>query len=410
MAEGRLPANLLRFVRLLRELGLPVGPHRALLLGEALGHVSIVRRGDFYHAGRSCLIYRQQDLAEFDRAFEAFWREHPQGGIPLTVPGRAQRQATPSDPAIPGELHSGIDPQASAAVAPLAYSAAEALRHKDFAELSAEELEAVARQMRRMDWRLGQHPGRRWRAGRGPLPDHRHTLRASLRFGGEPLLWAHRRPRPRLRPLVVLADVSGSMQPYARPLLQFLYGLSHGLDHPPEVFVFSTRLTRITRPLRRRGPQQALEGLDREIRDWSGGTRLGEALRHFNLHWARRVLSRGALLVVISDGLDRGDPALVGRELARLQRSCWRLMWLNPLLGSPDYEPLAQGMRAALPYVDDFLPCHNLDSLEAAAGLLRWAAEPARPQSASRPRRARPPASVPRRTARPQVSERLDRT
>jgi uncharacterized protein with von Willebrand factor type A (vWA) domain len=196
-------------------------------------------------------------------------------------------------------------------------------------------------------------------------------------------VWALRGPRPKLRRLVLLADVSGSMQPYLRLLLQFLFGLSHGLERPPEVFVFSTRLTRITRPLRLRGAEQALQEVYREVLDWSGGTRIGEALRQFNLHWARRVLSGGAVVAILSDGLDRGQTEQLSLEVARLQRSCWRLMWLNPLSGSPDYEPLAQGMRAALPFVDDFLPTNNLASLEAVALQLQSAA--ARPQ----PRRNR---------------------
>jgi len=160
-------------------------------------------------------------------------------------------------------------------------------------------------------------------------------------------------------------------------LLQFLYGLASGLDRPPEIFVFSTRLTRINRALRSQDAEQALGGVFQEVLDWAGGTRIGEALRQFNLHWARRVLSRGAVVAIISDGLDRGQTELLRSEAARLQRSCWRLMWLNPLLGSPDYEPLAQGMRAVLPFVDDFLPVNNLASLEELAlHLHRAAAHP----------------------------------
>jgi uncharacterized protein with von Willebrand factor type A (vWA) domain len=196
-------------------------------------------------------------------------------------------------------------------------------------------------------------------------------------------VWALRQPRPKFRPLVVLADVSGSMEPYSRVLLEFLYGLAHGLDQPPEIFVFSTRLTRITRALRSQGAEQALRGVFREVLDWSGGTRIGEALRQFNLHWARRVVSGGAVVAIISDGLDRGQTELLRSEVARLQRSCWRLMWLNPLLGSPDYEPLAQGMRAALPFVDDFLPANNLARLEELALQLQRAA--ARQAKAGRP-------------------------
>lgn len=372
--------NIQRFVQLLRDLGLPVDPHRTLLLGEALEHVQFTLRSEFYHAARSCLIYRQQDLAEFDRAFEAFWRRRWQGGIPLTVPGPSRQRASDSTAAAGVSPLSTSELQPSESVGPLAYSAAEVLRRKDFAELTREELEAVAQLMRRLIWRLGERPGRRLRPGSGSLPDYRRTFRSSLRHGGEPLVWALRGPRPKLRRLVLLADISGSMQPYLRMLLQFLFGLSHGLDRPPEVFVFSTRLTRITRPLRIRGAEQALREVYREVPDWSGGTRIGEALRQFNLGWARRVLSGGAVVAILSDGLDRGQPGQLSRELSRLQRSCWRLMWLNPLSGSPDYEPLAQGMRAALPFVDDFLPANNLASLEAVALQLQSAARLPRPR------------------------------
>jgi len=361
MPDGRLLRNILHFVRLLRDLGLQVDPHRARLFAQALAQVGVAEQSDFYFAARSCLIYRQQDLADFDRAFEAFWRSRFRGGIPLTLPARPRRRAAESGPADGRVPSAGIEPEP---VGPLAYSAAEALRRKDFSELTAEELDQVRRLMRKTAWRLGEHPGRRQRAGKGRLPDHRRTFRSSLRYGGEPLVWALRRPRPKLRPLVVLADVSGSMEPYSRVLLQFLYGLANGLDRPPEIFVFSTRLSRITRALRSQDAEQALGGVLQEVLDWSGGTRIGEALRQFNLHWARRVLSRGAAVAIISDGLDRGQTELLRSEVARLQRSCWRLMWLNPLLGSPDYEPLAQGMRAALAFVDDFLPANNLANLE----------------------------------------------
>jgi hypothetical protein len=234
--------------------------------------------------------------------------------------------------------------------------------------------------MRKTAWRLGLHPGRRQRAGKGRLPDYRRTLRSSLRYGGEPLVWALRQPRPKYRPLVVLADVSGSMEPYSRMLLQFLYGLANGLDQPPEIFVFSTRLSRITRALQSQDAEQALRGVFQDVLDWSGGTRIGEALRQFNLHWARRVLFRGTVVAIISDGLDRGQTELLRSEVARLQRSCWRLMWLNPLLGSLDYEPLAQGMRTVLPFVDDFLPVNNLARLEELALQLRGATAGPRPR------------------------------
>ena len=379
-ADGRLLRNVLHFVRLLRDLGLQVDPHRARLFGQALAQVGVAERSDFYFAARSCLIYRQQDLADFDRAFEVFWRSRFRGGIPLTLPARPRRRAAESGSAENKVISAGIESGLTQGVGPLAYSAAETLRQRDFSELTAEELDQVKRLMRKTAWRLGLHPGRRQRAGKGRLPDYRRTLRSSLRYGGEPLVWALRQPRPKYRPLVVLADVSGSMEPYSRMLLQFLYGLANGLDQPPEIFVFSTRLSRITRALQSQDAEQALRGVFQEVLDWSGGTRIGEALRQFNLHWARRVLFRGTVVAIISDGLDRGQTELLRSEVARLQRSCWRLMWLNPLLGSLDYEPLAQGMRTVLPFVDDFLPVNNLARLEELALQLRGATAGPRPR------------------------------
>jgi uncharacterized protein with von Willebrand factor type A (vWA) domain len=186
----------------------------------------------------------------------------------------------------------------------------------------------------------------------------------NLRYGGELLDWAERQPKVKPRPLVIIADVSGSMERYTRLLLLFTYGLAKALEQKVEAFVFSTRLTRITRQLKERNLDRALREVSRAVPDWSGGTRIGEALRTFNFEWGRRVLSGGALTLVISDGWDCGDVGLLGDEIARLQRSSRRLIWLNPLLGSPEYEPLTRGIQAAIPHIDDFLPVHNLASLE----------------------------------------------
>jgi len=184
-----------------------------------------------------------------------------------------------------------------------------------------------------------------------------------------PLELRWRNPKERMRPLVLICDISGSMDRYARLLLRFVHALEHGLD-AVEVFVFGTRLTRITRELRRRDVDQAIADVVATVDDWSGGTRIGEAIKDFNYQWSRRVLRSGATVVVISDGWDRGDPWLLGAEMAKLQRSCRRVIWLNPLLGAPGYQPLTQGIRAALPFVDHFLPIHNLRSLEGLAQLL----------------------------------------
>jgi hypothetical protein len=244
------------------------------------------------------------------------------------------------------------------------YSERDSLRKRDFADLSDEELEEVRRLISELVWKLGERVSRRHRSGHGTRLDLRRTLRQSLRHGGEVLTFAHREPRKKPRPLVVLADISGSMERYTRLLLHFIYSLTQGLRQRVEAFAFGTRLTRLSRHMRQRDIAKALSGVSHAVTDWSGGTRIGESLETFNYDWARRVLGGGAVVLLISDGWDRGDPELLSKEVDRLRRSCHRLIWLNPLLGSPEYEPLTRGMVAALPYVNDFLPVHNLESLE----------------------------------------------
>jgi len=287
----------------------------------------------------------------------------------------------------------GIDPEAAAAVVAiegtddagdigeteeyevppedvLIFSAREALRKKDFSQFTAEEIAEARRIIDKMDWKLGRRlTRRRQRALRGDSIDYRSTLRDSLKQGGIPIEFRMRRRKEKMRPLVLICDISGSMDRYSRLLLQFVHALESGLDSV-EVFVFGTRLTRITRELRKRDVDQAITDVVNAVDDWSGGTRIGEAIKDFNYTWSRRVLRSNATVVMISDGWDRGDPYLLGQEMARLQRSCRRLIWLNPLLGAPGYQPLTQGIRAALPYVDYFLPIHNLKSLDALAQLL----------------------------------------
>ena len=252
----------------------------------------------------------------------------------------------------------------------MVFSAREVLRKKDFAQFTPEEIAEARRFIAQMDWRLGtRETRRRQRSNMGEFIDYRATLRRSLRHNGVPIELRRRKRKERMRPLILICDISGSMDRYARLLLQFVHALEHGLDSV-EVFVFGTRLTRITRELRRRNVDDAIENVVKSVDDWSGGTRIGESIKVFNFKWSRRVLRSGATVVMISDGWDRGDPMLLSREMARLQRSCRRLIWLNPLLGAPGYQPLTQGIRAALPFVDEFLPIHNLKSLEALARIL----------------------------------------
>jgi hypothetical protein len=335
--------------------------------------VQIGRQPDFYFTLRSLLVHRHEDLALFDEAFRAFWRK-PEEGELITLPGFAQARrakkpriiAPPlSTPADPADEAAPPDPNQPPVVeVTRTYSANEVLRQKDFAEMTGDELAAVKQLMAALVWQLGERRTRRKRPGGGALLDLRRTVRQNLRYGGEILTWAEREFKFKPRPLVILADVSGSMERYTRLLLHFIYSLTLGLHQPVESFVFSTRLTRITRHLQHKQIDRALHEVSAAVNDWSGGTRMGEVLKDFNFHWGRRVLGRGAIVLLISDGWDRGDIDLLGEEMARLQRSCHRLVWLNPLLGSPEYEPLTRGMQAALPHIDDFLPVHNLTSLE----------------------------------------------
>ena len=249
-----------------------------------------------------------------------------------------------------------------------AYSANAMSRTKDFAAFTPAELAEARRILARLPWRLGRRKTRRWERKGGTSIDLRPTLRQSL-IRGEIIELTYRRRRSAARPVVVIADVSGSMERYSRVLLHFVYGLARNARQV-ESFVFSTTLTRVSRRLAEPGASGELTRVIRDVHDWGGGTRIGESLHVFNARWARRVMRHGPVVLIVSDGWDRGDPALLRREVARLSRSCRRLIWLNPLLGSPGYEPLTRGLLAALPFVDDFLPAHNLSSLEQVAAHL----------------------------------------
>jgi hypothetical protein len=220
--------------------------------------------------------------------------------------------------------------------------------------------------MGELSWDLGKRRTRRLIAGDGDRLDLRRTWRRNLKYGGELLELAHRRPKDKPRSLVLICDISGSMERYTRMLLHFIHSIAGGPGQT-EAFLFATRLSRVTRYLNHRGIDQALTEVSRAVPDWAGGTRIGEALKTFNYRWARRLHLGSAVVLIVSDGWDRGEPELLAREMTRLRRSCHRLIWLNPLLGSADYQPLAQGIRIALPHVDDFLPVHNLNSLRTLA-------------------------------------------
>ncbi len=376
-AGGNFLQNLLLFARLLRGLSIPVTPTQILDLVEALTQIDLRVRAQARDAARAVLVNRQEHLELFDEAFDLFWRARERQELARFNLGELLQQ-TPH-----GEIQYRLvqanrerkDDRQYLEQEPhvekvYTYSSAEALRSRDFATMTEYELQQVKEFMQQLRWSPAERrTRRRVPAANGDLLDLRRSMRQNIRYGGEPLVIARRQRKTARRPIIALADISGSMDRYSRVLLQFLFAITHALDRV-EAFVFSTRLTRITRHLRRRDIDQALERTADAVDDWAGGTRIGEAVRAFNFDWARRVCGQGAIVLLISDGWDRGDPQMLGREMDRLHRSCHKLIWLNPLLGSPSYEPLTRGIQAALPHTDDFLPVHNLISLEQLAHVL----------------------------------------
>jgi len=368
--------NLLHFERLLHAMGLDVHAGRMPDVAGALQHVDIGRRSDFFFTLQSLLVHRQQDLAPFEEAFRVFWRPPPNewSTSDLRALGEQRRMGTPKVD-VPGPEAGSADaelpvlPDRVEQVAAMTYSTQEVSRVKDFAQFTEEELQQAQAMLASLTWDLGVRRTERWHAARGAAPDLRRIVRRNIRHGGEWLTLPTRDRKSKRRPLVLLCDVSGSMERYARMLLHFIHSLAGGFDRV-EAFLFSTRLTRVTRELARRSAAAVLPKLPQRVPGFGGGTEIGGALRTFNVRWARRVLGHGAVVLVISDGWDRGEPDVLRREMSRLQRSCHRLIWLNPLLGSPEYQPLTRGMQAALPFVDDFLPVHDLASLDALAAHL----------------------------------------
>ena len=372
--RGHLLHNLLIFGNVLRHLGLGTHPGRMLDVLRALEYVDIGRRQDFYHTLRVLLVHRRRDLPLFDEAFRTFWRRPPDRSTTMDLRslGEQRRYRQPQVGPPPLEERNSSDPTDTGSDAPVdnievtqTYSAREVLRQKDFARFTADEVSHAKAMMGQMVWDLGSRRTRRWASGqgRGQQLDLRTTLRRTLKYGGEAVELSHRRRKVRPRALVLLCDVSGSMERYTRMLLHFIHALTGELERV-ETFLFATRLTRVTQQLQYRDIDRAVNEVSQAVPDWSGGTRIGENLKRFNFRWARRVLGWGAVVLVISDGWDTGEPLLLAQEMERLQRGSYRVVWLNPLLGVEGYQPLAQGMQAALPFVDDFLPVHNLTSLE----------------------------------------------
>jgi hypothetical protein len=362
--------NLLMLPRLLRHAGVHVNAERARLYLQAIAEIDLERPEDMRAASRTALVSRQADLAAFEATFDLFWALLRGASLPRVDSGVRVHGRAADDVEVPlAPIPSRMAPLVQRTVRVVA-SPVELLRAIDFAAMTTEERNAAARFLERLQWSPGQRPSRRFRAARyGPRLDARATLRKSLSAHGEPAVLIRRAPRPKRRPLVILCDVSGSMESYTRLLLHMSHALARGWGRV-ETFTFGTRLTRITRQLRERSPDAALARVSRAVVDWSGGTRIGDALREFNVRWSRRVLGRGAIVLLVTDGWERGDPARLEQEAARLQRAAYRLIWVDPLSGTRDYSPDARGARALTGHVDDHLAANTLDGLARVAELL----------------------------------------
>ena len=367
MSGSALVRHVVTFGRVLREAGLEVGPGRVTDALQGLDSVELARRDDVYWTLRQTLVSRAEDLAAFDRAFAAWFLRAPELAPPRTP--EKQRTAGVRTASRDGK-EEAADAGAEGEERAAGWSPEELLRRKDFSELSREELAKLRQLIAELAATRPQRRSRRLRrTPNGTTLDMRRLVRASLATGGDPVDRVFRERVQTHRKLIVLCDVSGSMEPYSRAILLFVHGLLES-GRGVEAFAFGTRLTRLSEELAGPDPERALEEASKRVVDWSGGTRIGASLKAFNDLWGRRALSRGAVVVIVSDGWEREDIATVGREMARLARCAYAVVWVNPLKGHPDYEPLAGGMRAALPHIDRFLPGHNLESLESLAGVL----------------------------------------
>ena len=377
MAEqADLLPRLAAFARLLHDAGLEAGPRRLTDATRALNHIELRREVDFRNSLRTVFVGRKEDLPTFEAAFDIFWAPPDPRATAGALPGRGR--SLPMSPerakawsAALGLNASQMNREQEAKEIPASssgYSAEELLRHKDFEDMTWQETEQVRRLLEQAAWRVAERRTRRTRPARRGRIDLRRSARHAIRSSGELMQLFRRRPRTRRRPLVLICDVSGSMERYSRLLMIFAFAVARREDL--EAFVFSTRLTRITRQLRQRDLDKALDSVSKGVHDLSGGTRIGDTLADFNRHWARRVLGHGAVVIIVSDGWDRGDPEQLTAELIHLRRSAHRLIWLNPLIGSDGYQPLTRGMAAALPYCDDFLAAHNLQALDDLGRLL----------------------------------------
>ena len=367
----------MHFARVLRAAGLPIGPDRVLDAVRALEVAGVERRDDFYWTLASVFLDRREQFEVYDQAFHIFWRD-PQlleRVMALFLPqvyGRQGREERQASSRVAEALHpkpkkpqeAPIEPpQETQLDASLSFSAREVLQHADFETMTAEEIAQAKKMLANLRLPIPEiHTRRLAPDPRGPRVDLRASLRASLRNGAKIIPLKRRSPQRRHPPLVVMCDVSGSMNRYSRMFLHFLHAITNDRDRVTS-FVFGTRLTNISRYLRHRDVDVAMSGVSDAIADWSGGTRIGNCLREFNLRWSRRVLGQNAVVLMISDGLDGDVGEGLGKEMERLHKSCRKLIWLNPLLRYEGFEARPAGVRAMLPHVDEFMPVHNVASL-----------------------------------------------
>jgi len=349
-------SNLVMFVRSLRSNGFSVATGTTRQLVEASTLVGMASGADVREAFRSVVVTRRGQNERFDEIFDRFFSGDIVISLDDVASQLAERKPLRSVPRIGVDATEATDTtgESDEVVDVVGGSPGERLMDVDFADLTDEEAAAVAALLANMTWTPSAAASRRWRpAASGQVPDMRRTLRMLIGPRGDLMPLAYTERRPRQRPLIVIADISGSMERYSEMLLHFVHGAQHKFDRV-EAFVFATRLTRITRQLRRRNPSDALEQVARKVPDWSGGTRIGDSLANFNRNWSRRI-GGGPIALVVSDGWDTGDPALLALEMRRLRRSVHRVIWLNPLAGHEGFTPEARGMSAALPFVDDLL-------------------------------------------------------
>ncbi len=383
--DGRMAENILYFARTLRAAGLPVGPGKVLDALKAVEAVGLTRRDDFYWTLHAVFVNRRDQQELFDQAFHVFWRnpEILQRMMSLLLPDitplaghrpedaqELSRRLTDAMRSKNGEAPEPDEQEEQQEIdAALTFSSKEVLQSIDFENMSTAELDEAKRAIQAMRLPIMEVPTRRFRPGQGRRADLRATMRAALRSGGDtiPLRW--KKPLRRHPPLVVLCDISGSMSRYSRMLLHFMHAVTNDRDRV-HTFVFGTRLTNITRHLRHKDVDLAVEKVAESVIDWSGGTRIGACLHDFNVTWARRVLGQGAVVLLISDGLDRDNAEGLESEVERLHKSCRRLIWLNPLLRYDGYQPKSLGAKALIPHVDDFKTVHNLESLTELSAVL----------------------------------------